>query len=60
MSNIIVEIPAESLKHINEHMGTNGKYIHRIGTIHASIKNTLDSIIRLISYRIEENRAGNK
>ena len=42
MPKISVEIPAELLDDLDEHVGADGKFVNRSEAIRASIRKTLD------------------
>ena len=42
MPKISVEIPQELLEDLNEHVGTDGKFVNRSDAVRASIRKTLD------------------
>jgi Arc/MetJ-type ribon-helix-helix transcriptional regulator len=42
MPKISVEIPAELLADLDEHVGENGKFVNRSDAVRASIRKTLD------------------
>jgi len=42
MPKISVEIPEELLNDLDEHVGDDGKFVHRSDAIRASIRKTLD------------------
>ena len=44
MPKISVEIPAELLADLDEHVGEDGKFVNRSDAIRASIRKTLDRL----------------
>ena len=42
MPKISVEVPAELLEDLDEHVGEDGKFVNRSEAIRASIRKTLD------------------
>ncbi|MFB6268823.1 MAG: ribbon-helix-helix domain-containing protein [Halobacterium sp.] len=42
MSKISVEMPAELLDDLDEHVGDDGKFVNRSDAIRASVRKTLD------------------
>ena len=42
MPKISVEIPAELLEDLDEHVGDDGKFVNRSDAVRASIRKTLD------------------
>jgi Arc/MetJ-type ribon-helix-helix transcriptional regulator len=44
MPKISVEVPAELLADLDEHVGEDGKFVNRSEAIRASIRKTLDSL----------------
>jgi len=42
MPKISVEVPAELLEDLDDHVGENGKFVNRSEAIRASIRKTLD------------------
>ena len=44
MPKISVEIPAELLDDLDDHVGTDGKFVNRSEAIRASIRKTLDQL----------------
>ena len=42
MPKISVEIPSELLADLDEHVGTDGKYVNRSDAIRASVRKNLD------------------
>ena len=44
MPKISVEIPAELLADLDEHVGENGKFVNRSDAVRASIRKTLDML----------------
>ena len=44
MPKISVEIPAELLADLDDHVGENGKFVNRSDAVRASIRKTLDML----------------
>jgi len=44
MPKISVEIPEELLNDLDEHVGSDGKFVNRSDAIRASIRKTLDTL----------------
>jgi len=44
MPKISVEVPAELLADLDDHVGENGKFVNRSEAIRASIRKTLDQL----------------
>ncbi len=44
MPKISVEVPAELLADLDDHVGTDGKFVNRSEAIRASIRKTLDQL----------------
>jgi Arc/MetJ-type ribon-helix-helix transcriptional regulator len=44
MPKISVEVPGELLADLDEHVGTEGKFVNRSEAIRASIRKTLDQL----------------
>ena len=44
MPKISVEVPAELLNDIDEHVGGDGKFVNRSEAIRASVRKTLDML----------------
>jgi len=44
MPKISVEVPAELLDDLNDHVGEDGKFVNRSEAIRASIRKTLDML----------------
>mgnify|MGYP000740101973 FL=1 len=44
MPKISVEVPAELLDDLDDHVGENGKFVNRSEAIRASIRKTLDQL----------------
>jgi len=44
MPKISVEVPAELLADLDEHVGSDGKFVNRSEAIRASIRKTLDQL----------------
>ncbi|WP_336001530.1 ribbon-helix-helix domain-containing protein [Halorientalis halophila] len=44
MPKISVEVPAELLQDLDDHVGTDGKFVNRSEAIRASIRKTLDQL----------------
>lgn len=44
MPKISVEVPAELLGDLDEHVGADGKFVNRSEAIRASIRKTLDQL----------------
>jgi Arc/MetJ-type ribon-helix-helix transcriptional regulator len=44
MPKISVEIPAELLEDLDEHVGDDGKFVNRSDAIRASVRKTLDML----------------
>ena len=44
MPKIIVEVPAELLADLDQHVGEGGKFVNRSEAIRASIRKTLDQL----------------
>jgi len=44
MPKISVEVPAELLADLDEHVGEDGKFVNRSEAIRASIRKTLDQL----------------
>lgn len=44
MAKVSVEIPAELLADLDEHVGDDGKFVNRSDAVRASIRKTLDTL----------------
>jgi len=44
MPKVSVEIPAELLEDLDEHVGSDGKFVNRSEAIRASVRKTLDRL----------------
>jgi len=58
MPKISVEVPAELLADLDDHVGEEGKFVNRSEAIRASIRKTLDQLddIDARQGRLDENR----
>lgn len=47
MPKISVEVPAELLADLDEHVGPDGKFVNRSEAVRASIRKTLDQLEKI-------------
>ena len=47
MPKISVEVPAELLDDLDEHVGPDGKFVNRSEAVRASIRKTLDQLEKI-------------
>ena len=47
MPKISVEVPAELLEDLDEHVGPDGKFVNRSEAIRASVRKTLDALDKI-------------